>query len=72
MIACANVANLLLARASSRRKEDFGARRVGRRSWRIATTVMDESVSCRSCGTLGVLVAWWGTKGARRFESAGR
>jgi ABC-type lipoprotein release transport system permease subunit len=71
LIACINVAGLLLARGSAREKEFSIRRAIGAGRLRIASQVIAETMTLSACGgVLGLLLAGFGCPAIRNFGTS--
>jgi predicted permease len=63
VVACLNLANLLLARGAARRKEIAIRQALGSGRWRVIQQLLAEGLTLSAMGAAcGVVIGWWGSR----------
>ena len=72
LIACVNVANILLAKSAGRRREVAIRSAVGASRARLAGQMLTESLMLAALGgAVGVLIGWWGIQALKQLAPTG-
>src|SRR6185295_18053021 len=71
VVACLNLANLLLARGAARRKEIAIRQALGSGRWRVIQQLLAEGLTLSAMGAAcGVVIGWWGSRALTTWLSS--